>query len=96
MRRSALELRIEIFMRAKRKQNQLLGCKFVWLEPVSQQGFPVVEFELVDEDTVQVTPLFFAKRRGTGNGFDCSIQDGFVFCMQLFDRARKRRRDQNR
>lgn len=93
---SALELRIEIFMRTDRKQNQLPGCKLVRLEPIGQQCLPAIELELVDEDAVQVAPLFFAERRVTGDGFHCCIQDGLVFRMQLFGRSRKGRRDQNR
>ncbi len=53
------------------------------MEPVGQQGHLVVELELVDEDAVQVTPLFFAERRVTGDSFDCRFQVGFVFRMPL-------------
>ena len=44
-----LQLRIEVFMRPDREQNQHLGRQLVWLQPVGQQSFLLVELEFVDE-----------------------------------------------
>ena len=57
---SALQLRIEVFMRPDREQNQRLGRQLVWLQPVGQQSLLLVELEFVDEHAAEVAPFFFA------------------------------------
>lgn len=92
---SALQLRIEVFMRPDREQHQLLGRQFVGLQPIGQQSFLLVELEFVDEHAVQVAPLFFAQRGVAGDGLGCRVQHGFVLWMKLFKHSRKRGRGQD-
>ena len=90
-----LQLRIEVFMRPHRKQNQRLGRQLVRLQSVGQQSLLLVKFEFVDEHAAQVATFFLAKRRVNGYSLDCGVQHGFVLGMKLFGHARKRGRDQN-
>ena len=92
---SALQLRIEIFMRPDREQNQRLGRQLVWLQPVGQQSLLLVEFEFVDEHAAEVAPFFFTSRGVAGDATDCGVQHGFFLRMKLFKHSRKRGRDQN-
>ena len=78
---SALQLRIEVFMRPDREQNQRLGRQLVRLQPVGQQSLLLVDLEFVDEHAAEVAPLFFAQRGVAGDGLDCGVQRGFVLGM---------------
>ena len=82
-------------MGTDREQDKFLWLQFVRLQSVGQQGLPVVDLELMNENAVQVAPFFFPNGVVIRNGLYRRIQDRFVFGVQLFGGTRKGWRDQN-